>query len=64
MSKRTTAFQLSFEQFDHRLRMSLALLIAFDYFAELGHPFVEWDKVALVVHPRFVHVIQDLLHDA
>jgi len=63
MGKRTAVLQLSFKQLDHSLRMALVLFIVLGYLAEFGNPSVEWVKVALVVHPRFVQVAQDLLHD-
>jgi hypothetical protein len=64
VGEHTTILELSFEQLDHSLRVTFALLIVLDYLTELSNTSVEWAKVALVVHPRFVHVIQDLLHDA
>ena len=60
--KRTTILQLSFKQFDHSLRVTLFLLVILDHLAELSDPSVEWAKVDLVVHPRLVHVVQNLLH--
>lgn len=59
----TTILELPFKQLDHSLRMAFVLFIALDHLAELRNPLVEWVKVAHVVHPRFVHVIQNLLHD-
>jgi len=61
VGKRTTILQLSFKQLDHSLRVPLVLLIVLDHLAELGNPSVEWAKVDFVVHPRLVHVVQNLL---
>lgn len=62
VEEHTAILELSFEQFDHGLRVTFALLIVLDYLAELGNASVEWAKIALVVHSGFVHVIQDLLY--
>jgi len=43
--------------------MTFALFIVLDYLTEFGNSFVEWVKVSLVIHRRFVHVVEDLLHD-
>ena len=42
--------------------MTLADFIIFDYLAELGNPFVEWVEINLVVHPRLIHMVENLLH--
>ena len=62
MEEHTAILELSFEQLDHSLRVTFALLIVLDYLAELGNASVEWAEIALVVHSGFVHVIQDLLY--
>lgn len=63
LGQHTTILELSLKQLDHSLRMAFAFLIIFYYLAELGDPLVEWAKVALVVHPRFIHVVEDLLRN-
>ena len=62
MEGHTAILELSFEQLNHGLWMAFALFVAFDDLTELGNPFVEWVKIALIIHRRFVHVVQDLLH--
>ena len=42
--------------------MTLADFIVFDYLAELGNPFVEWVEINLVVNPRLIHMVENLLH--
>lgn len=59
--KRTTVLQLSLKELSHSLRVALFILINSYYLAELRDPRVEWVEVTLVVNPRFVHVVQDLL---
>lgn len=62
MGEHTAILELSFEQLDHSLRMTFALLIILDYLTELDNTPVEWAEVALVVHSGFIHMIQDLLY--
>jgi hypothetical protein len=61
--KPTAILQLPLEERDHSLRVTFVLLIAFDYLAKLGNPLVERIEITLVVHPGFVHVVQNLLHN-
>ena len=62
VDKRTTILQLSFKQLDHSLWVTFLLFIILDHLAELCNPPVEWAEVDLVVYPRLVHMVQNLLY--